>query len=287
MKIRLVLLAFLFGLLWPGWAWSAAACLPEDCDSGGRPVNAESFCERYPPLNSSYCVQRWVTVYPPCDNECRYSKQISIIDTEGTVGLECDADATIANNCKSSTAYIGPGTCCVDQGGGGGGGVCPDTAPGNVRNTFLTNRRVKIDWNPTTPLTAQHLYFGTSKTEVNRRCPGGVGLDQGCQIGLTELGKSLSTYTSANNTLLAGAIGRVYWTKIYGQYTQDCLDSTMVSDISACPVNPTSMTLNVGQSRNISVNIEDNAEIDRSVQNKWPDGENPQNPTKQSQFLVI
>ncbi|MFZ5921181.1 MAG: hypothetical protein ACOYY3_09035 [Chloroflexota bacterium] len=143
MKIRLVLLAFLFGLLWPGKVWSAAACLPEDCDSG-RPVNVPWVCEPNNPENKMYCVQRWGTLYPPCNSECRYDRQTVIID--GYTGKECDADATIANNCKSSTAYIGPGTCCVDQGGGGGGGTCPDTAPGNVRNTFLTNRRVKIDF---------------------------------------------------------------------------------------------------------------------------------------------
>ncbi|MFZ5922017.1 MAG: hypothetical protein ACOYY3_13265 [Chloroflexota bacterium] len=261
MKIRLIWLGLLLGLLLPGQAWAAAACLPVDCDSP-RPVDVELNCEPNVPYDNDppplFCKQTWKQIYAYCDDECRYGVFPLVPN-----GWICDSDATPANYCKSLTvSTAGPGTCCVDQGGGGGGGTCPDTAPGNVRNTFLTNRRVKIDWNPTTPLTNQWLFFGTGKSEVNRKCPGGVGLDQGCQIADADLGKGMYTYTSANNTLLAGAIGRVYWTKIYGQYTQDCLQATMVSDISACSLSPTSMNLDVGETRTLTVNIEDNNEID-------------------------
>jgi hypothetical protein len=118
MKIRLLLGILGFGLLLvkPGGVWAAAACIPADCKSP-RPVDIESHCEKYL-VNGypKYCVQRWTTISVTCDAECRYDKHPPSAGTYFT----CNSETLVEGGCpQTQISFIGPGTCCINDGGGG------------------------------------------------------------------------------------------------------------------------------------------------------------------------
>ena len=181
-----------------------------------------------------------------CDmNTCTWSG----ISGNVGIGYVCadEGGAPINGVCAQEIWYQSL-SCCYYGGGGGGGGGCSTTAPAITSVVWALPRPaiVTTSWNNGSG--GQRHSIGASANYFDVRSSCGAGTN--CIFSNSN---ATSPYTVNKNF----SIGTIYFFRVMnvaGVCSKDDIETTM----SSCDISPSSLTLNEGESAQITVNVSSN-----------------------------